>query len=59
MLGVHCSCNSFFVCVFNTKRKVFVAEETSDLRKRKLLKYHEYFPILVFEKSLSRETTLQ
>ena len=43
---------------FNRKRKVFVAEETSDLHKRELLKYHEYFPILVFEGSLSIEIAL-
>ena len=47
----------FFVC-FNRKRNVFVAEETSDLHKRELLKYHEYFPILVFEGSLSIEIAL-
>ena len=47
-----------FLCVFNRKRKVFVAEETSDLHKRELLKYHEYFPILVFEGSLSIEIAL-
>ena len=45
-------------CVFNQKRKVFVAEETSGLHKRELLKYHEYFPILVFEGSLSIEIAL-
>ena len=37
-----------FLC-FNRKRRVFVVEETSDLHKRELLKYHAYFPILVFE----------
>ena len=46
------------VVVFNRKRKVFVAEETSDLHKRVLLKYHEYFSILVFEGSLSIELAL-
>ena len=39
-----------FVC-FNRKTKVYVAE-------RELLKYHEYFPILVFEESLSIEMAL-
>ena len=42
----------------NRKRKVFVAEDTSDIHKRELLKYHEYFPILVFEGSLSIEIAL-
>ena len=46
-----------FLC-FNRKRNVFVAEETSDLHKRELLKYHEYFPILVLEGSLSVEIAL-
>ena len=49
----------FFACVsFNRKRNVFVAGETSDLHIRELLKYHEYFPILVFEGSLSIEIAL-
>ena len=47
-----------FRFVFNRKRKVFVTEETLDLRKRVLLKYHEYFSILVFEGSLSIELAL-
>ena len=47
-----------FRFVFNRKRKVFVAEETLDLHKRVLLKYHEYFSILVFEGSLSIELAL-
>ena len=42
----------------HTKRKVFVAEETTDLNKRELLKYHEYFSILLFEGSLSIEIAL-
>ena len=37
---------------------VFVVEGTSDLHIRELLKYHEYFPILVFEGSLSIEIAL-
>ena len=39
-------------CVFN-KKKVFVAERTSGLHKGEVLKFHELFPILVFEGSLS------
>ena len=46
-----------FLC-FNKKRKVFVAEKDSGLNERELLKYHETFPILVFEESLSIEITL-
>ena len=46
----------FFVCVLI--ENVFVAEETSDLHIRELLKYHEHFPILVFEGSLSIEIAL-
>ena len=42
---------------FNRKRKAFVTEETLDLHKTELLKYHEYFPILVFEGRLSIEVT--
>ena len=42
---------------FNRKRKAFVTEETSDLHKTELLKYHEYFPILVSEGRLSIEVT--
>ena len=34
---------SFLVCVFNKKRKLFVAEETSCLHKRELLKYMYLF----------------
>ena len=37
---------------------VVVVEETSDLHIRELLKYHEYFRILVFEGSLSIEIAL-
>ena len=46
----------FLVCVLI--ENVFVAEEISDLHTRELLKYHEYFPILVFEGSLSIEIAL-
>ena len=46
-----------FSC-FNRKRNVFIAEETSDLHIRELLKDYEYFPILVFEGSLSIEIEL-
>ena len=52
MLGSIAVVLVFFVC-FNRKRNVFVAEETSDLHIRELLNYHEHFPILVFEGSLS------
>ena len=45
----------FFVL---TEKKVFVVEETSDVHKRELLKYHKYFPILVFEGSLPIEIAL-
>ena len=48
----------FFVWCFNRKRNVFVAEETSDLHIKELLKYHEHFPILVSEGSLSVEIAL-
>ena len=50
-----CLCLCVCVC-FN--RKINVAEETSDLHIRELLKSHEYFPILVFEGSLSIEVPL-
>ena len=46
----------FFLCVLI--ENVFVAEETSDLYIRELLKYHEYFPTLVFEGGLSMEIAL-
>ena len=42
-------------CVFSKESKFFVAEEKSGLHKRELLKYHETFPILVFEGSISKE----
>ena len=42
----------FFVFLIK-KREVFVAEENSGLHRRELLKYHETFPILVFDWSLS------
>ena len=45
-------------CVFNKKRKVFTAEENLGLHKRELLKYHESFPILVFEGSMLIEIAL-
>ena len=44
---------------FNRKRNDFVAEETSDLHLKELLKYHKYFPILVFEGgSVSRNSII-
>ena len=46
----------FFVCVLI--ENIFVADETSHIHIRELLKYHEYFPILVFEGSLSIEIAL-
>ena len=46
----------FFVCVLI--ENVFVVEETSDIHITELLKYHEYFQILVFEGSLSIEIAL-
>ena len=46
----------FFECVLI--ENAIVAEETLDLHIRELLKYHEYFPILVFEGSLSIEIAL-
>ena len=45
-------------CVFSKESKFFVAEEKSVLHKRELLKYHETFPILVFEGSRSIEMAL-
>ena len=43
-----------FFCVFLIKQiKVFIAEKTSGLHERGLLKYHESFPVLVFEGNLS------
>ena len=47
---------AFFV--FLIEKEVFVAEETSDLHKRELLKSREYFSILVFEVRLSIEIAL-
>ena len=44
--------------VFLIKQEVFVVEENSGLHKRGLLKYHEPFPILVFEGTLSIEIAL-
>ena len=46
------------MCVFNRKRKVFVDVGTSYLHKGELLKYHEYFPTLAFQRSLSIEIAL-
>ena len=46
----------FFVCLLI--KNVVVVKETSDLHIRELLKYHEYFRILVFEGSLSIEIAL-
>ena len=45
-------------CIFNKKRRVFVAEETSGLYKKELLMYHESFPVLIFEGNLSIEIAL-
>ena len=47
-----------FFFVFLIKQEAFVAEENSGLHKRGLLKYHEPFPILDFEASLSIEIAL-
>ena len=59
MLGSTAAALVFCVCLcFNRKVNVFVAEETSDLHIRELLQYHEYFPILVFEGSLSIDIAL-
>ena len=44
--------------VFSDERKLFVAEQKLGLHKRELLKYHESFPILVFEENLSIEISL-
>ena len=44
--------------VFSDERKPFVAEQKLGLHKRELLKYHESFPILVFEENLSIEISL-
>ena len=47
-------------CVFNKKKEVFVAEENSGLHKRIIFMnlFHESFPVLVFEGSLSIEIAL-
>ena len=45
-------------CVFSKESKFFVAEEKSGLHKRELFKYHETFPISVFQGSLSIEMVL-
>ena len=52
MLGSTAAVLVFF-CVCLLIEKVFVVEETSGLHIRELLKYHEYFLILVLEGSLS------
>ena len=44
--------------VFSDERKPLVAEQKLGLHKRELLKYHESFPILVFEENLSIEISL-
>ena len=46
--------------VFLIKKEVFVAEENSGLHKRDFFRnlFHESFPILVLEGSLSLEITL-
>ena len=44
--------------VFSDERKPLVAEQKFGLHKRELLKYHESFPILVFEENLSIEISL-
>ena len=58
MLGSTTAELVFCVWRFNRKRNVFVVEETSDLHIRELLKYHEHFPILVFEGGLSVKIAL-
>ena len=58
MLGSTAAVLVFFVWCFDRKINVFVAEETSSLHIRELLKYHEHFPILVFEGSLTVEIAL-
>ena len=47
-----------FILIFSDERKPFLAEQKLGLHKRELLKYHECFPILVFEENLSKETAL-
>ena len=47
-----------FILIFSDHRKPFVAEQKLGLHKGQLLKYHECFPILVFEENLSIETAL-
>ena len=44
---------------FSEESKPFVAEDKSDLHKKELLKYHEFFPILVFEENLSIKIALK
>ena len=61
--GPECKCRGSTAAVlvfyvFNRKRKAFAAEETLVLHKRELLKYHEYFSVLVFEGNLPIEIAL-
>ena len=44
--------------VFSKESKLLLVEQKLDLLKRELLKYHESFPILAFEGSLSIEMAL-
>ena len=46
------------ILIFSDERKPFAAEQKLGLHKRELLKYHECFPILVFEENMSIETAL-
>ena len=57
MLGSAASVLVFFF-VFVLTENVFVVEETLDLHIIELLKYYEYFRILVFEGSLSIDLSL-
>ena len=56
MLGSVAAVLGFCVWCFNRKRNV--VEETAALHIREILKYHEHFPFLVFEWSLSIEIAL-
>ena len=47
-----------FFRVFSIESKFFAAEEKLGWHKRELLKYHESFPFLIFEGSLSIEMAL-
>ena len=48
-----------FFWVISKENKSFVAEKKSGLHNRELLKYHEFFPVLVFKGSLSIEISVQ